>query len=822
MPNSNQPPTAKSATDPTFADDFSNTIIAYLEQPKGGARDRVNKALKDTSLFPVTRLFNEMVSFSTEVLEIEYNNFLEAEDAEDYSMQAIKAAARTILNDDFTDLKPAIANKFPKLKQLKTLCEKEKTTIVDMLLKGISALQSQCLGAALTAQVGEGSARNRTAEDQQKIKKIVSILPRLEKVQVDLTRETLLLPTGAEVKIEIDQVELRKSLTEALQNIDDAMSVIEEKLNLNQDAIEDMITAQKKMDPSLNPVKDMNDVERDNLLTNYKKQKNMRGVIEAGIVMLDMSLISPAQDRLDEYRNSLTESVMTSKPEKQRSPDKPQATTKAFLKSREGKEYQSGLVRLGAMKTAHKNAKDFETKSGIETNYIALYEHLNALEGLPAATKTKFNTQYSPNFGLFEQSLENKMFAFLRNEEKGTTFDRFNSGEGGVLSRMFDHFVKSQEVMQDTLDRAKLWQGDEEENHLKDVILKSAQKSGLFNETLTDLSPKAKEFFAGKLDLTKKFGTQQVARELLTSIKGSYIQTLTQQVSMESTVPVEKRVNERWFPLLVDRSNQITQANVFTKRHHYIATIIPSSEEQEKELKQRLSSLEQRLQEDFSSEKRESVKSNLGKVEELSARLDAGFPIDIALFNETLLKCGLDKASHEISNAIQRLETYRDLLIRYGALNDDGAHQQMDDIIHTLQDQQSAVNACVLNLPVNALQKTLDDTAAIFVNVQNALKLSPTKTTTSGIINRLKNVIAHVIEFINSCFGLATKVNIEDINTSRKSIIDNMKQMKNELSNMRLDTPNNPPRALASLLDTASAKNAQESNPAEQPPDFKN
>ena len=253
----------------------------------------------------------------------------------------------------------------------------------------------------------------------------------------------------------------------------------------------------------------------------------------------------------------------SNKPKKQRSLDKPQAPTKAFLKS---KEYKSGLARLGAMKTVHKSAEDFETKSEIEAKYIALYEHLNALDGLPAATKTTFNTQYSPKFDLFEQSFERNMFKFLQkefdfvqDENKENTFARFNRSESGVLSRMFDNFVESPEVMKDTLNRVKQWRGNEE-NHLKDVIVKSAQKSGLFNENLNDLSPKAKDFFEGKLNLTKELGTQQVATELLTSIKASYIQTLTQQVSNESSLAVEKRVNERWFPLLVDRSNLFRRA----------------------------------------------------------------------------------------------------------------------------------------------------------------------------------------------------------------------------------------------------------------------
>ncbi len=76
--------------------------------------------------------------------------------------------------------------------------------------------------------------------------------------------------------------------------------------------------------------------------------------------------------------------------------------------------------------------------------------------------------QHSPEFGLFEQSFESNMFEFLQkefdfvqDENKGNTFVRFNRGERGVLSRMFDDFVESREVMQDTLNRVKLWKGDD-------------------------------------------------------------------------------------------------------------------------------------------------------------------------------------------------------------------------------------------------------------------------------------------------------------------------------------------------------------------------
>ena len=80
---------------------------------------------------------------------------------------------------------------------------------------------------------------------EEKIDKIGLILPVLEKVQRKITRETLLLPRGAEAKIEIDSVGLKKSLTDALQKINAAMSVIEVDacimFGLPQDEFKDMI-----------------------------------------------------------------------------------------------------------------------------------------------------------------------------------------------------------------------------------------------------------------------------------------------------------------------------------------------------------------------------------------------------------------------------------------------------------------------------------------------------------------------------------------------------------------------------------------------------
>lgn len=827
MPNSNQPQTAISATVPTFADDFSNTIIAYLEQKKGGARDRVNKALKDKSLFPVTRLFNEMVSISPQVLSVEYNNFMEAEDAEDYSMQVVRAAARTIFNEDFTDLKPEIAAKFSNLSKLKKLCEKENTTIVDMLLKGISALHSQCLADALTAHVSKGSARDRTEEDEKKIEKIQSILAPLQKLQIDITRESLLLPSGAKVELDVNPIELRHSLNDALKEIDDSKSVIEEnartKFDLNQDQIGEMITDPDKMVIYLKQFKDVGYVERDNLLKTYKNLNNMRGDLEAGIAMVDMSqsteMILTAQHKLDEYRSSLTESDMTSELDEQKSPEKPQVKAKSFLKSSQ-KEYQIGLTRLGAMKTAHKNAKDFETKSGIETKYNELYERLNAIEGLPTANKIKLNAQYSPKFELFQQSFENNVFKFLQKEYvfKGTEnkFSRFHDhkddkgvlqpGDKSVLSRFFDDFVMSDEVRQDILNRLNEWQGDEE-NHLKDLILKTAQKSGLFNPTLTDLSPAGKQFFANKLDFTKKFGTQQAAEGLFVAIKACYYQNILKHKKSESL--------ERWLPLLNQRLNLITQENVFTKRDHYIATIIPSTKDQEASLKSRLSNLEQSLQEDFQASQYQSAEpvnyigTNLHQVGGWGANLDLGLPIDLALLNETLLKCGLDKALREINDAIEGLETYKEVLNKYGVMNVEAVCEQIDNTINTLQIQQSVVKECALNLPGQDLKKTLEDTASIFTNVQNAVSEIPIpiQPTSSGIIKKLKQALkqafAEVIEFINSCFGLGTKAVIKDLNENKQAIINTMKQMKDELRSMRLETPKQTQSISSELSQTA-------------------
>lgn len=200
-----------------FAKEFAKKLGAYLTDEKG-AIVRINKALNGKKgLSELTRLFNEMTNISSEVRADEFRRITHAEDIEQYATDVAKAAGAVIFNQDFTALKPEFEALFPRIDEIKALCLQEGTTVVDMLLKGVSALHAQCFADEVTQKVKVVTAHTGTNEDQRAIITMAAIGRTLEKVQRDISKASL--ESGEQKKIKIDPAELERALNTMLGGI---------------------------------------------------------------------------------------------------------------------------------------------------------------------------------------------------------------------------------------------------------------------------------------------------------------------------------------------------------------------------------------------------------------------------------------------------------------------------------------------------------------------------------------------------------------------------------------------------------------------------
>ena len=187
-----------------FADEFSKKIMAYLQR-EDGAIVQINKALNvngPSGMGALTRLFNGMTDLSLDVQAIEFKNTMEVDNLEPYVTHVTLNAGKYIFNEDFTDVTPEIRVQFPRIDEIERLCEHAGVSLVDMLLKGICALHSQCFADGLTHDEARGN--------QDTIRAAVARMATLEHAQADVSRASLYEERVTVAMIDPD--ELKQSL----------------------------------------------------------------------------------------------------------------------------------------------------------------------------------------------------------------------------------------------------------------------------------------------------------------------------------------------------------------------------------------------------------------------------------------------------------------------------------------------------------------------------------------------------------------------------------------------------------------------------------
>ncbi len=214
----------EAAPTPTFAAEFSEKMGDYLQRADGGLA-RIDKALADpeVGMAQLTRLFNEMTDISPDVRAVEFNQVMKAKDVASYAMQVTKEAGEAIFNDDLTDLKPEFIKLFPHIEDIKALCTQQGTTVVDMLLKGISALHSQCFADEITKNINPVSSNTGTNADVAEVHKMAALCATLQGVQVYISKDTLNLAPKKVISIE----QLQRSLEEMKNDLYESRQLLE-------------------------------------------------------------------------------------------------------------------------------------------------------------------------------------------------------------------------------------------------------------------------------------------------------------------------------------------------------------------------------------------------------------------------------------------------------------------------------------------------------------------------------------------------------------------------------------------------------------------
>ena len=420
------------------------------------------------------------------------------------------------------------------------------------------------------------------------------------------------------------------------------------------------------------------------------------------------------------------------------------------------------------------------------------YQFLN---DFPAQLSSLLST-LPPDRVLFDDYFnKNNILKYLTREyaiaESENRFASFNSGQAGMLSRIFDRLPELSDVLDDTFYRIEQLESGKE-NHLKERVLTAAKNSGLFNEALTGLSSEAKAFFRDKItNIDDAQIEQNVARELLVSIMAYYVQLLTCKASQ----------SQEWVRLLTERCNRIYKdkslqefvENLSTQSDQYKSTITPSSEQEKQKLIDALSRLKAVLVADLAVPPNQNavykrIESNSNRVEALIYHLQAGRAIDLALLHEPFLQSTLDKLDIAISDTIDGLNQYKSDL---DAMKQSGssAYQDLEQRIDALKQVQNRLAQVVLDIPTQSMNLTIKHSIEILNEIEQSV--STKQTTSEGIFDRLINIIHYVRDFIMSFFDPVTNT-LTSLKDSTNDLNNTMHKMTQALNSMRTPTTESP------------------------------
>jgi hypothetical protein len=236
--------TESNKTTPTFVDEFTNKMVAFLNGDKALAKINTAMAIADEeqALGQISRLFNDMVDFDPAMLAAEFSEIerLGVNEVIPHGQKIMQAVALKLF--DYKDetcqgLNAAFA--FDKQEALSGLCQRAGTTIEDLLIKAIAALYPQCIAnelaklPAVTSYVG-------TDEDKNKMDRLTQKIASLQTIQEHITQANLF--TKPEIDVQIDQTTLVKSLTKQVDLVSDSLVSIEKyaekEFKMNQQNLE--------------------------------------------------------------------------------------------------------------------------------------------------------------------------------------------------------------------------------------------------------------------------------------------------------------------------------------------------------------------------------------------------------------------------------------------------------------------------------------------------------------------------------------------------------------------------------------------------------